>query len=374
MLVAILLVPETTGEVWEGNGSAVVVHRKSAQLSQRTPLCQIINIHIQWQAILQAVNQTRVHNEVHTTMTHLTAQFTILLQDRVIILLDQSFLLLLVHETMSIEVIHLRSTCTLERLARECKLLCRILGSVTLGTCELEQTVVWLRSHHVVLNLHHLTLGCTHQGSSMVTIAELLALLAALVLHPVLTHERLCVHGNERSKAVATVNIQALSNRAQAVSRINITTVLHVILHTPVEVILVIVSRILPVSIPEVLETVDISTLSTDDVTENAILSHSQRIHLIVVVAAVLQDEAMLASLLAQVNQAPALIQIHGTRNLDGCMLAILHRKLGNWEMVIPVGCDINQVDVRTLAQSLITLLAAIDVSRLQALLAQVLL
>ena len=93
----------------------------------------------------------------------------------------QGFLLLLVHETMSIEVIHLRSTCTLERLARESKLLGRILGSVTLGTCELEQAVVWLRSHHVVLNLHHLTLSCTHQGSSMVTIAELLALLAALL-------------------------------------------------------------------------------------------------------------------------------------------------------------------------------------------------
>ena len=275
---------------------------------------------------------------------------------------------------MSIEVIHLRSTCTLERLARESKLLGRILGSVTLGTCELEQTVVWLRSHHVVLNLHHLTLSCTHQGSSMVTIAELLALLAALVLHPVLTHERLCIHSNERSEAVATVDIQALSNRTQAVSRINITTVLHIILHTPVEVVLVIVSRILPVSIPEVLETVDISTLSTDNVTENAILSHRQRIHLIVVIAAVLQDEAMLASLLAQVNQAPALIQVHGTRHLDSCMLAILHRKLGNREMVVPVGCDINQVDVRTLAQSLITLRAAIDISRLQALLAQVLL
>ena len=114
-------------------------------------------------------------------MTHLTAQLTILLQDRMIILLHQRFLLLLVQESVSIEVVHLRSACTLQSFTRKSKLLGRILGSITLGSGQLEQSVVWLRSHHVVLNLHYLTLGCTHQGSSVVAIAELLALLAALL-------------------------------------------------------------------------------------------------------------------------------------------------------------------------------------------------
>ena len=168
------------------------------------------------------------------------------------------------------------------------------------------------------------------------------------------------------------MNVKALSHRTQSVSRINIATVLHVVLHTPVQIILVVIIRILPVSIPEVFQAVDVSTLGTDDVTEHAILSHRQGIHLVIVVAAVLQDEAMLAGLLAHVNQAPALIQVHGARHLDGSMLAVLHGTLSHREMVVPVGSDIHQVDVLALAQLLVSLFTAVDGSRFQALLAQI--
>ena len=170
------------------------------------------------------------------------------------------------------------------------------------------------------------------------------------------------------------MDVQTLSHRTQAVSRINVTTVLHVVLHAPVQIVLVIVIRILPVSIPEVLQAVDVSTLSTDDISENTVLRHSQGVHLIIVIAAVLQNEAMLACLLAEVYQAPALFQVHCTRHLDGSMLAVLHRHLSHREMVIPVGSDVNQVDVLALAQLLVTLGSAVDVGRLQSLLAEILL
>ena len=117
MLVTLLLVPETAGEVWEGYGCAVVIHRNGAQLSQRAPLSQIVNVHIQRQTVLQAVNQTGIHDEVHTSVTHLAPQLTILLQDWVIVFLHQRSLLLLVHEAVSIEIIHLRRSCSLQCFA-----------------------------------------------------------------------------------------------------------------------------------------------------------------------------------------------------------------------------------------------------------------
>ena len=82
----------------------------------------------------------------------------------------------------------------------------------------------------------------------------------------------------------------------------------------------------------------------------------------------------MLTCLLAEVNQAPALFQVHCTRHLDGSMLAVLHRQLSHWEMVIPVGSDVNQVDVLALAQLLVALGSTVDIGRLQSLLAEILL
>ena len=79
----------------------------------------------------------------------------------------------------------------------------------------------------------------------------------------------------------------------------------------------------------------------------------------------------MLAGLLTHVDQAPALVQVHGTRHLDGSMLAVFHGTLSHWEMVVPIGSDVNQVDVWALAQFLVTLFSAVDGSRFQALLAQ---
>ena len=117
MLVTLLLVPETAGEIREGYGCAVVIHRDGTQLCQSTPLCQVVNVHIQWQTILQAVNQSGIHDKVHSSVTHLTAQFTILLQNWVIVFLHQRSLLLGVHEAVSIEIIHLRCSCSLQCIA-----------------------------------------------------------------------------------------------------------------------------------------------------------------------------------------------------------------------------------------------------------------
>ena len=162
-----------------------------------------------------------------------------------------------------------------------------------------------------MLNLYHLTIGCTHEGGGVVAVAELLALLAGLVLYPLLTYETLGVHGDECGEAVATVNVEALGYRAEAVSSVYVATVLHVILHAPVEVVLIVVVGIFPVVVPEPLEAVDVGALGADNLTEYAVLSHRKSVHLIVVVAAVLEDEAVETCLLSEVDELPALLEVH---------------------------------------------------------------
>ena len=180
-------------------------------------------------------------------MTHFTTLFTELSQDWVIVLLFQSLLLFRLQETVSVDVVHLRSISTSQSITSDSIFWSRILSSVTLSTSQLEQTVVWLRSHYVVLDFYYLTISCTHQSSSVVTVTEFLRFITCNTLYPILTSEAFSIHSNQRSEAVATVNVHTLSHRAKAVSSINVATVFQVVLQTPVKVVLIIVVRILPI-------------------------------------------------------------------------------------------------------------------------------
>ena len=116
----------------------------------------------------------------------------------------------------------------------------------------------------------------------------------------------------------------------------------------------------------------DVGTLSTQHFAEDTVLSHIEGTQFEPVVAAVLKNHTMLAGLLGKVDELPALFEIHSRRNLDGCVLAILESTLGNREMVVPIGSNVNKVNVGTLAEFLITLLAAVDECRGQTCLAQI--
>ena len=90
----------------------------------------------------------------------------------------------------------------------------------------------------------------------------------------------------------------------------------------------------------------DISALCPDDITEDSSLSHCQGIHLVFVITTILQDEAVQACLLGKVNQAPTLLQIHSTWYLYGCVLTMLHRKFGHRIVMVPIGGNVNQINV----------------------------
>ena len=122
-------------------------------------------------------------------------------------------------------------------------------------------------------DLDDLTLLRANHGVGEVALAEVFHLMSEALLSLLHTGEALGVHGSEDGETVATVNVHALSHRAEAVSGINIATILHVIVETPSELV---VRVALPVSIPERIEVVAISALTEDHLTEEALLSQVQ--------------------------------------------------------------------------------------------------
>ena len=192
----------------------------------------------------------------------------------------------------------------------------------------------------------------------MVTVTEFLALLAGSFFYQLLAHYRLGIHGYQRFHTVTTVNIQCLRHRAKAMGGIHVTTMLHVVVQTPAQLV---IFSILPIMVPKRAQIMYISTLRTDNFTEHAMLRHVQRIHLEPVIAAVLQNEAMLTGRFTQVNQIPAFLQIHGRRHFYRYILSILQRTLGNGEVMQPVCSNINQIYIITFAEFLVSFVTGID-------------
>ena len=109
----------------------------------------------------------------------------------------------------------------------------RIFISKTFSSCQLIQSVVWLRTHYIVLNFDYFTVFCTNKSCCMITVTEIVAFFTCRSFCQCFSVNRLSIHSNQSSHTVTTVNIQCLSNRAKAVSSINITTIFHVITQAP---------------------------------------------------------------------------------------------------------------------------------------------
>ena len=217
-----------------------------------------------------------------------------------------------------------------------------------------------------------MVLGADKSGS-VVAVAEVVAGLACLLLNEFLAMNALSIHSYESSHTVATVNVESLSHRTKTVSSIDIATVFAVVLQAPAELFGVRSVRILPVIVPKIVEIVDVSTLSAQYFTEHAMLSHIECAHFEPVVAAVFENHAVELFLLSQVNQFPALLEVHCRRHLICHVLAVLECTLSHDSMMLPVGSDVYEVDVGALAQLLISLLAIVNGSRSQSVLAQAL-
>ncbi len=118
------------------------------------------------------------------------------------------------------------------------------------------------------------------------------------------------------------------------------------------------------VVVPVLRKIVDVGALGMQDLAEQPLLGHVETRQFEEVVNAVLEHHAVTARALRGVDQLPALLDVGGGGNLDGHMLAVLHGVNGQRHMVHPVGGDVDQVDIVTLAKLFVSLGAYVLVGR----------
>ena len=308
-------------------------------------------------------------------MSEFSALFAVFLDDGAFVFLRQGLSFSGGKEVVCAEIVHLGSHSVFFELGCiEGKALFWIFGGVSLRAGELKQTVVGLRIHHVVLNFHDLTFGSAHERGSLVTTAEVFAGLSRHAFHILLAVYRLRVHCGESREAIAAVYVQTLCNRAESVRSIEVAAVFHVVSHAPTQFFRVGVVRIVPICAPVLVEVVDVGTFCTQDLTKNSILCHVEGIEFVVVVAAVFENHAVFARFLREVDQLPALIEVHSRGNFDRSVLSVFESTLGYGEMVVPIRGNIDEVYVRTGTNCFVALCAVVNVGRSETFLAEILL
>ena len=192
-----------------------MIERKSSEFSQSTPFGKVVNVHIERQTILQTVNKTTIHDEVHTSMTtNFFGHLAILLQNGRLIFLFKSLSFCVRHERVRREIVYLRSnTSFFQALCIKSVTFNRIFIGKPFRTRELIEAVVRTRIHHLVLNLNNLSFLCTNQCCGMITIAEICWANTCLSFHIVRTMNRFSVHCNKCFHAVTTMNVESLCHR-----------------------------------------------------------------------------------------------------------------------------------------------------------------
>ena len=99
-----------------------------------------------------------------------------------------------------------------------------------------------------MLYFNHFPILCTNQGRSMVTITEVITNRIGSLFHQCFSYNRLRIHSNQSFHTVATVDVKYLTSGAHTVSRIYVTAMQVIIIHSPV----------VPVFRPEIFQVVDI--------------------------------------------------------------------------------------------------------------------
>ena len=85
--------------------------------------------------------------------------------------------------------------------------------------------------------------------------------------------------------------------------------------------------------------------------TQHAELGHVQGSHLEKVVGAIFEHHAVFAGLFGDVDEFPAVGDRSGSRNFHGHVFAMLHGINSHLDVRLPVGADINEVDIVALAK-----------------------
>ena len=97
----------------------------------------------------------------------------------------------------------------------------------------------------------------------------------------------------------------------------------------------------------------DVSTLSAEDITEEALLSHVERGELEEVIDAVLEHHAVTLRALSRVDDIPSFLEGRHSWYFTSDVLALLHGIDHHRSVTCPVGSDVDQVDVGAVAELL---------------------
>ena len=130
----------------------------------------------------------------------------------------------------------------------------------------------------------------------------------------------------------------------------------------------------MPICAPVFVEVVDVGPFGTQNLTKNSVLRHVEGVEFVVIVAAVFEDHAVFARFLREVDQLPALIEVHGRGNFDCRVLSVFESTLCYGEMVVPIRGNVDEIYVRAGTNGFVALCTVVNVGRCEALFAEVLL
>ena len=341
---ALQLVPGTAGEVGDFHRHVPVLEGEPGERGDAAPFGEVVHVHVQRQAVAEAVDQAVVHDVVHPAVAaHFLGEgLEFGRQDGVRVLLEH-----LVGRRAAVHFLRAHRV-GVHRLPflelAEAEHRDRVLGGIAVRAHDLVHAAVRARGHHVVLHEDRLALLGTDEGGRLVAGREGRVRRAVQLLGQFGAVERLRVHRYEGLHPVAAVDVHHLAHRAEAVGGIQVAAVLLVLLEAPV----------VPVGLPEGIQVVLVGAFRVDGLADGAGLDHRQGAQLEEIVAAVLQHNAVLARALGRVDEGPDVLQGAGGGHFDGGVLAVFHRAEGDGHVVAPVRADVDEVEVLLLAERLV--------------------
>ncbi len=279
---------------------------------------------------MQTVAEPQIHQEVHAAMpADLLGDFAAALPQRMLILLTHFLQLRIAEPT-----VRLGLKGNAQRIVRQ--------NALCAG--DRIDPAVGPRTGGIVLHHDGTTLvGLNHGRAHIAEHVGSLGLFARLTkgLGRIFTQTEL--RGTDRGQIlelIAAVDVHVLGNRTQAMHRIGTPRVRLAVVQPPHPLIAVGIEF-------RGAQIVDICAFTVHQFAQHALAAEHQRQHLILTVTAVFQHHVVPARLLACLNQLPALIHSHRSRDFRNRMLARLHRINRHRRMPEPRCGDVDQIDFR---------------------------
>ena len=340
MLIAFHLIPVATREVGHLHRHTAIGDGGGGQLTEAGPFGGVVDVLVKRQAMLQAVDEAIVHDEVHAAMSANFLGFLFnLYRDGVEVFFHDHVAHLGRNEAVRVEFGAFGQETGGEFVLQHSEAFDGVFVGKAFGAGKLIQAVVGPIGVDVMFNQESLAfLGLDHRGGH-VAVGEVID--AHQFLGDFLAIVGRRAHTDEGLHAVAAVDIEGLAEGPEAVGGVDVAGMGLVEFKTPVFVVFA----------PIGLQVMDVGAFAMDEFAEHALLGHVEGGQLEEVVAAVLEHHAVALGLFGHVDELPAFFNGGGSRHFEGHVFAMLHGVGGHHDMGLPVGADVDEVDVIALAE-----------------------